>query len=92
MRDGLFNFGSGAVVGTLGGPIGLGGTERRLPVAVGVLDMPPCAAIPTNVVVSPITLTPSLIIRLTTHRDATPVMRRHKVVGPAGFEPTTRPL
>jgi uncharacterized membrane protein YfcA len=52
----LLGFGSGAATGTLGGLIGLGGAEFRLPVLVGLLGMGPRAAVPMNLVISLVTL------------------------------------
>jgi len=54
---------SGGVIGALGGLIGLGGAEFRLPVLVGLLGMTPKAAVPMNLVVSLVTLAASLIGR-----------------------------
>ncbi|MFN4015571.1 MAG: TSUP family transporter [Reyranella sp.] len=55
--------GSGGVIGALGGLIGLGGAEFRLPVLVGVFGMSPKAAVPMNLVVSLVTLAAALIGR-----------------------------
>lgn len=61
----FIGFGSGAAIGTLGGLIGLGGAEFRLPVLVGLLGMTPRAAVPMNLVVSLITLSAALLGRST---------------------------
>jgi uncharacterized protein len=54
---------SGAAIGTLGGLIGLGGAEFRLPVLVGLLGMTPRAAVPMNLVISLVTLAAGLLGR-----------------------------
>jgi uncharacterized protein len=55
--------GSGAVIGTLGGLMGLGGAEFRLPVLVGMLGWQPKAAVPINLTVSFIVLLAALPAR-----------------------------
>lgn len=60
---GLLGFGSGAAIGALGGLIGLGGAEFRLPVLVGLLGMMPRAAVPMNLVISLVTLAAALLGR-----------------------------
>lgn len=50
-------------IGLLGGLIGLGGAEFRLPVLVGPLGYPARQAVPLNLAVSLITLIAALIIR-----------------------------
>jgi uncharacterized membrane protein YfcA len=50
-------------IGTLGGLIGLGGAEFRLPVLAGPLNYPAPRAVPLNLAVSLITLATSLAIR-----------------------------
>ncbi|MFN4163572.1 MAG: sulfite exporter TauE/SafE family protein [Ferrovibrio sp.] len=63
MNRSVLGFGSGAAIGLLGGLIGLGGAEFRLPVLVGWLGMTPRSAVPMNLVVSLITLSAALIGR-----------------------------
>ncbi|MFN4282313.1 MAG: TSUP family transporter [Alphaproteobacteria bacterium] len=62
-RKALLGFGSGAAIGTLGGLIGLGGAEFRLPVLVGLLGMTPRGAVPMNLVISLATLAAALLGR-----------------------------
>ncbi|GAB1538801.1 sulfite exporter TauE/SafE family protein [Scytonema sp. NUACC21] len=50
-------------IGVLGGLIGLGGAEFRLPVLAGVLGYPARQAVPLNLSVSLVTIIASLIIR-----------------------------
>lgn len=50
-------------IGIVGGLIGLGGAEFRLPVLVGPLNYPPRRAVPLNLAVSLITLAASLAFR-----------------------------
>ena len=50
-------------IAILGGLIGLGGAEFRLPVLVGPLNYPPRRAVPLNLAVSVITLAASLALR-----------------------------
>lgn len=50
-------------IGLLGGLIGLGGAEFRLPVLAGVLKYSVSQAVPLNLAVSMVTLFVSLIIR-----------------------------
>ena len=56
-------FGLGAGVGTLGGLIGLGGAEFRLPVLVGLCRFEIRQAIVVNVLVSLVTVVFSLAFR-----------------------------
>lgn len=56
-------FGAAIPIGTLGGLIGLGGAEFRLPVLAGPLGYKAHQAVPLNLAVSLITVTTSLIIR-----------------------------
>src|SRR5215207_10221206 len=53
----------GTPIGILGGLIGLGGAEFRLPVLVGPLGYEARQAVPLNLAVSLITLLASLLIR-----------------------------
>ena len=62
-RSPAFVAGSGALIGTLGGLIGLGGAEFRLPVLVGSLGYPPRRAVPLNLAISLVTIAASLAIR-----------------------------
>jgi uncharacterized membrane protein YfcA len=57
-------FGVGAAVGILGGLIGLGGAEFRLPVLVSWFRLPMLLAIGVNLLVSIVTVTASLSFRL----------------------------
>ena len=59
-------FGVGAVVGVLGGLIGLGGAEFRLPVLVGWFRFPLLPAIVVNLLVSLVTVVVSLGFRAQT--------------------------
>jgi len=56
-------FGFGVPIGALGGLIGLGGAEFRLPVLTGVLGYRPRQAVAVNLAVSLITVTAAAIIR-----------------------------
>ena len=56
-------FGFGVPIGTLGGLIGLGGAEFRLPVLTGVLGYRARQAVAVNLAVSLITVTAAAIIR-----------------------------
>lgn len=62
----LLAFGYAVPIGTLGGLIGLGGAEFRLPVLAGVLRYPARQAVPLNLAVSIITVLASLAIRAST--------------------------
>jgi uncharacterized membrane protein YfcA len=53
-------------IAILGGLIGLGGAEFRLPVLAGLLAYPARKAVPLNLAVSLTTITPSLFIRART--------------------------
>jgi len=55
---------TGIPIGTLGGLIGLGGAEFRLPVLVGLFKYRPRKAIALNILISLITVTSSLIFRI----------------------------
>ena len=64
VRDGALKaFGAAVPIATLGGLIGLGGAEFRLPVLVGPLGYPPRRAVPLNLAVSIVTIAASLAIR-----------------------------
>jgi uncharacterized membrane protein YfcA len=56
-------FGFGVPIGTLGGLIGLGGAEFRLPVLTGVLGYRPRQAVAVNLAVSLITVLSAAVIR-----------------------------
>lgn len=60
----IYSFLFGAPIGCLGGLIGLGGAEFRLPVLLGVFKYPPREAVAYNLAVSLITLFASLVFRL----------------------------
>ncbi len=60
----LFAFGSGALVGVLGGLIGLGGAEFRLPVLVSWFHLPILLSVVINLLVSLVTVIFSLFFRL----------------------------
>lgn len=64
MRNGIFAFLISIPIGFLGGLIGLGGAEFRLPVLVGLLKRQAREAVPINLAVSLITIITSLFIRL----------------------------
>lgn len=57
-------FGVGAIVGVLGGLIGLGGAEFRLPVLVGWFRYPLLLSIVINLLVSLVTVVVSLVFRV----------------------------
>jgi len=59
----IYSLLSGAVIGVLGGLMGLGGAEFRLPVLVGVFKFTTLQAIIVNLVVSLVTVTFSFIFR-----------------------------
>ncbi|GHF58318.1 putative membrane protein YfcA [Deinococcus metalli] len=63
MPRSLLAFLTGLPVALLGGLIGLGGAEFRLPILTGVFGYAVRAAIPLNLAVSFVTLTVSLLIR-----------------------------
>lgn len=62
-RRSLWAFGAAVPIGALGGLIGLGGAEFRLPVLAGPLGYPTRQAVPLNLAVSLITVATSLLIR-----------------------------
>lgn len=63
LRD-VYAFGSGSVIGVLGGLIGLGGAEFRLPVLVGLFRYRLLLAIVINLLVSLVTVCSSLVFRV----------------------------
>jgi uncharacterized membrane protein YfcA len=60
----LAAFGSGTAVGVLGGLIGLGGAEFRLPVLMGLFGLPPHRAVPLNLLISLATIAASAAFRI----------------------------
>jgi uncharacterized membrane protein YfcA len=50
-------------IGGLGGLIGLGGGEFRLPILVGLIGFSPRAAVPMNQILSLVTLVTALVVR-----------------------------
>lgn len=63
-RDSLMAFLISIPIGLMGGLIGLGGAEFRLPVLVGVLKRQAREAVPINLAVSLVTIIASLLTRL----------------------------
>lgn len=59
-----FAFGAGLAVGVLGGLIGLGGSEFRLPILMVLLQGRVREAVPANLAVSLVTLLSSLVVRM----------------------------
>lgn len=60
----IYSFLFGAPIGCLGGLIGLGGAEFRLPVLLGFFKYPPRRAVALNLAVSLVTLASSLVFRI----------------------------
>lgn len=84
-----FSVASGAIIGLLGGLIGLGGAEFRLPVLIGPLGYPARRAVPLNLAVSLITLIAALAIRVATRPFGPVVDELPAVLGLiAGAAPT----
>lgn len=66
-------FAFGVPIGALGGLIGLGGAEFRLPVLTGVFRYPPRPAVAINLAISLVTVAAALIVRAAT-LDIAPVV------------------
>jgi uncharacterized protein len=66
-------FALGVPIGTLGGLIGLGGAEFRLPVLTGIFRYPPRPAVALNLAISMITVAAALTVRAVT-LDTAPVL------------------
>lgn len=56
-------FASGAAIGTLGGLIGLGGAEFRLPLLIGLFRFPPLEAVILNKAISLVVVTSAFFFR-----------------------------
>ncbi|WP_091918512.1 sulfite exporter TauE/SafE family protein [Mesorhizobium sp. YR577] len=65
-RSGVAAFGGGAVIGTLGGLIGLGGAEFRLPLLIGLFRFGPLEAIILNKAMSLVVVASALPFRMQT--------------------------
>ena len=63
-RRSIEEFGWGALIGTLGGLIGLGGAEFRLPVLVGRFRFPTLEAVILNKAISLVVVFAALLFRL----------------------------
>jgi uncharacterized protein len=72
-RDARRAFGFGVPIGALGGLIGLGGAEFRLPVLTGIFRYPPRSAVALNLAISLITVAAALAVRAAT-LDPAPVV------------------
>lgn len=67
MRDNKFaSFGGGAVIGTLGGLIGLGGAEFRLPLLIGMLRFGALEAVILNKAMSLVVVVAAIVFRTRT--------------------------
>jgi len=64
--NGAAGFSGGALIGTLGGLIGLGGAEFRLPLLIGAFRFPPLEAIILNKAMSLIVVASALLFRTKT--------------------------
>jgi uncharacterized membrane protein YfcA len=63
MKRSLISFLFGAPIGAVGGLIGVGGAEYRLPVLAGPLNFSARQAVPLNLTISVVTVSVSLIVR-----------------------------
>ncbi|MGA9191882.1 MAG: hypothetical protein WBZ24_09125, partial [Anaerolineales bacterium] len=63
MTRSLVSFLFGAPIGAIGGLIGVGGAEYRLPVLAGPLRFSARQAVPLNLTISVVTVGVSLIVR-----------------------------
>lgn len=63
LRRGVLAFGSGGLVGALGGLIGLGGAEFRLPLLIGLFRFPALDAVIVNKATSLVVVASALIFR-----------------------------
>lgn len=69
-----FAFGGGAIIGALGGLIGLGGAEFRLPLLIGLFRFAALEAVILNKAMSPVVVTSALPFRAATVPFATLAM------------------
>ncbi|MDU6670580.1 MAG: TSUP family transporter, partial [Bradyrhizobium sp.] len=66
MRSKTAAFGTGAVIGTLGGLVGLGGAEFRLPILIGLFKFRGLEAVVLNKATSLIVVATALLFRART--------------------------
>ena len=69
----LLAFGSGGIIGTLGGLIGLGGAEFRLPLLIGIFAFGPLEAVILNKAMSLVVVATALPFRARSQRMMSPL-------------------
>ncbi len=67
LKNKIYSFFAGGIIGTLGGLIGLGGAEFRLPILINFFKFPPLEAVILNKIMSLVVVFFAFFFRLFFH-------------------------